>query len=549
MPTPYLFGEENNPDHHVVYIPEVIAVAAYRQRNQRGYAQGLNLRQQIIAAGSALYGTARLGEYVITSAISTLSEMYSTRNDVHNAEKGVDSDYESDTFSTPDVATKRPAHISPDERDSKRYKPDNIEFGPFDNLPDTSNMGQDTAMIAGPDGEGTGEMGGGGEAKSTIPHRPAIWRKFPNTDTAALRWIYTNYLTDGDVTTGSIANNKRNPFDRVNTKTDTGDLINTPGAAWTTTTGAFVGIYDTQAPSLMTGHDFYNPVLLQLRMTTPYNIFKTKIGTKTIDNIVGYSQPNWLEMFDSKYTYYHVDECNWRCTFTFGTPFTQSGSTVVPQNESSFGYYIFWRYTNEDQPPTQWQGTTDTIINIQSTDAPVVTSGTTGGSGGAAASMGKESIGTVNKATNAIGSTQQLNKDDYLRMGGWQHKHVLLNTTHPTQVSITGNYAFGQCKMDVKTQAHSTSVSTVLNTEGWIPVGSTYAFPEDLSIIIVTDNQMCSQEGYKTPLSYNFDTEMITTFKDLRSAYKYPTPGLAQVPGTNAINTDAIFFYRGAAYA
>ena len=89
---------------------------------------------------------------------------------------------------------------------------------------------------------------------------------------------------------------------------------------------------------------------------------------------------------------------------------------------------------------------------------------------------------------------------------------------------------------------------TALQTEGWIQTGSTYLFPEDLTVIIVQDNAMNSLGGLYTPVGFRMNTEMLTEFKDLRSAFKFPTPANSFVNSATTLNTEAVFFNKGAAY-
>ena len=360
----------------------------------------------------------------------------------------------------------------------------------------------------------------GAESQLSAVHD--VWTRFPNSQWARLGWWYTNYATD----TGIHSNNQtRNAFDNPSVYTAT-DLLTTGGGARTVTSAAHT-FGDTDIAGVNAGgHDFLNPLMFQFRMTTPYNILKTYTATGLANNTVGNSQPAWLEMFEGKYQFYHVSECDWRIDFNFGTPFVAGANFSHPYR---VGYYIFWKYTSNDTPPLNYTlgntnyangGTADTA-GTQLTGKSVLTSGT---------------------------FTQQCTPDDYFRMKGFHSKHVSLSLTEPTHVVLTGTYKFGQCKMDIKQQDHSTLGSTALQTEGWLQTGSTYLFPEDLTVIIVQDNATCALSGIQTPLGYRINTEMLTEFRDLRSAFKFPTPANAFINSGTTVNTEATFFNKGAAY-
>lgn len=355
----------------------------------------------------------------------------------------------------------------------------------------------------------------GGEQQVSVPKH--IWRRFPNTENAALKWILTQYIGTGATAPPT------EPFDEANEATGT-SLLTTAGGALSNP--AFNTI-TTQAR----GYDFISPCLIQLRMTSPYNILKN-FGSPSTAN----SQPAWLELFDSKYTYYHVIECEWEAHFTFGVP--NNGVSANQTNFQGIGYYIFWRYTANDDPPTQYTCSTTSIANAPS---------------GVTTSGNSNDYISVQQMANSLG-TQNCSPDDYFRMGGWKHKHVMLNTTHPTKVILNGHYKFGQCKMDIKTMdAVTPSGSTVATTtsEGWNQVGAQAAFPENLSIIIVQDNATYAAAGVTTPCSVRMETEHLIQFKDLRKNYKFPTPALSQIPSSGTypfITTDTQYFSRGAAY-
>lgn len=364
----------------------------------------------------------------------------------------------------------------------------------------------------------------GAESQLSAVHD--VWTRFPNSQWARLGWWYTNFISD---VAGTIADQTKNAFDDPNWETTTA-LISTGGGARTSPTGDDMLGVDGLTATTPSGHDFKNPMMFQLRMTTPYNIMKTYTGQGLVGNGVGNSQPAWLEMFEGKYQFYHVSECDWRVDLNFGTPWTTQGPTRVNfANAYNVGYYIFWKYTSNDVPPLSFPISNNNFAN-----------------GGTADAAGTKLTGKNPLTTGVF--TQPCTPDDYFRMKGFHSKHVSLSATGPTHVVLTGKYKFGQCKMDIKQQDHSTLGPTALQTEGWIQTGSTYLFPEDLTIIIVQDNAMLAQSGVLTPVGYRMNTEMLTEFRDLRSAFKFPTPANAFINSGTTINTEAAFFNKGAAY-
>lgn len=364
----------------------------------------------------------------------------------------------------------------------------------------------------------------GAESQLSAVHD--VWTRFPNSQWARLGWWYTNFISDVN---GTIADQTKNAFDDPNWETTT-PLLTTGGTARVSPTGDDMLGVDGVTGTVPSGHDFKNPMMFQLRMTSPYNIMKTYTGQGLVGNGVGNSQPAWLEMFEGKYQFYHVSECDWRVDLNFGTPWTTQGATRVNfANNYNIGYYIFWKYTSNDVPPLSF---------------PI--SGNNYAYGGTADTAGTKLTGK--NALTAGTYTQPCTPDDYFRMKGFHSKHVALSAVGPTHVVLTGKYKFGQCKMDIKQQDHSTLGSTALQTEGWIQTGSTYLFPEDLTIIIVQDNAMLAQSGVMTPVGYRMNTEMLTEFRDLRSAFKFPTPANAFINSATTVNTEASFFNKGAAY-
>lgn len=331
----------------------------------------------------------------------------------------------------------------------------------------------------------------GGEQQVTKPHH--IWRRFPNTETAALKFVLSQY---GQQTTFTGA---KDPFDQP-AFTSTTAMNTTAGGAITSSGTQSIG-----TNTFANGWDFYQPFLLQLRMTSPYNIVKSYSALNT----GGLGQPTWLELFDQKYQYYHTLECEWEVTFNFGLPLvTGNNQAEQPQN---YGLYIFWRYTNEDDPPLSYawvdgQTIIRTTNNPQTAPAPDKITAVVSNAG----------------ASYTLGCTC----DDYFRMGGWHHKHLVFNSTHATTTKLKGKYKFGQCKMDIKTISASDSHAAATTAEGWAQTGSTVAFPENLSMIIVQDTAMNANSGKQVPFGMRIETEHIVQFKDLRAQYKFPTPSL-----------------------
>jgi len=384
--------------------------------------------------------------------------------------------------------------------------------------------GGDMALSTG--GRDDVPMGIEGTEEQLDPVRD-VWTRFPNHQYAKLGWWYTNYISDIATT---IARTTRNAFDNPDAETTT-DLLTTGGGVRNVTTGPTQLGATGFAGYTASGHDYKNPVMFQLRMTSPYNIMKTYAGQGLAGNQVGNSQPSWLEMFEGKYQFYHVNECDWRIDFNFGTPFVLGSPSTNFFNQHDMGYYIFWKYTSNDTPPLSFPLSNSQIANVAT--VPV-------------GSDGNRITGVQTLTGGAF--TQNCTPDDYFRMRGFHSKHVSLNNIGPTHVTIAGKYKFGQCKMDIKQQDHSTLGGTALQTEGWIQTGSTYLFPEDLTVIIVQDNAMNSLGGVYTPVGFRMNTEMLTEFKDLRSAFKFPTPANSYVNNATTLNTEAVFFNKGAAY-
>lgn len=372
-------------------------------------------------------------------------------------------------------------------------------------------------------------MKGGGETQiKPIQH---VWSRFPNTDNAKLRWRMIQYLSNAFTTPTNVSRPPNDPFDDTHIGTTT-SLLAGGGGALVTPTNTTLGLSTSQ------GYDFNTPLLIQLRMTCPYNIVKTlKTGGTTITT--GNSQPRWLELFDQKYSYYHVLETDWEVTLRFGQP--DNGTSDYSAIMEPFGYYVFWRYTNEDVPPTQQtfpnSGSTTTIANVS------------------APGTGEFITTTAMAFPPGAGTAVNLTSEDYKSMGGWHYKHITLNNTKANIHTIRGKYKFGQCKMDIKTITASDAHANPQTAEEWSLSGNTVPFAEDLSMIIVEDQAFNSVSGVLTPCSIEMATEQLIQFKDLNAAYKFPTDSYAQAAVSTAgigqiqpLNTDIAFFRKGAAY-
>ncbi len=365
----------------------------------------------------------------------------------------------------------------------------------------------------------------GGEEQITKPHH--IWRRFPNTQTAALKWVMTTFGAGvTDITTNLV------PFDRQDVKYTT-SLATTDGTA--TATPTYDGICTTLYTS---GVSFQIPKLYQIRMTSPYNILKQHQSTAMpITSGFQGSSPTWLSFFDSMYQYYHCMETEWEITLHFGTPVDSTNNTAA--QFQNYGLYIFWRYTEQDDPPIQFNTASDGVMGT--------------------ARQTQATSNTTSQATNAdytvptllhtgTSATYSLTPDDYFRMGGWHHKRVTFNTTHPATVTLEGTYKYGQCKMDLKTIAPGDAHGLDTTAEGWAQTGATPVFPENLSIIIVQDNAVNAAGTYdiRVPYSIRYETEQLIQFKDLRSNFKFPTPQLANSLAAGHSPTPEVFFIRGA---
>lgn len=406
--------------------------------------------------------------------------------------------------------------------------------GSFHNLPSPDQDEMPGPYLRGSDSianEG-GNQGGaveGGEPQAKKPRY--IWTHFPNEETAKLRWIQSKFIgrTTG---TGAFPPQNQVPFAATNTQTAT-SLQAGQGGAWSSRTpGLFINT--TSVPYTDNpGHDFKEPWWIQLKMTTPYGIVK-RFGTEMI---TANSEPMWLEYFDSKYTYYHCLETHWKMTFNFGSVANASGNFILNPNTIEQGFYIFWKYTSKDDPNTSYSVNERTVRGVK----PALGGGVVNGN---------EQIETT-KTDLTLESPIFYTADDYLRQGNWHHKHIRLNATdgRKNTVTLEGTYKYGQCKMDIKTlETPTDGSSNGPSAEGWNEVGSQTHFPENLNVIIVSDNAMVNG-GDKIVVGTRMETEQIIQFKDLRKVYKFPDPGMAKFNTSGEfLNTDAAFFVRGAVH-
>lgn len=367
----------------------------------------------------------------------------------------------------------------------------------------------------------------GGEQQVSQPKH--VWRQFSNTQTAALRWIETIFLDD------TLYASTQDPFGEAHLQSAS-NLGNTNGGNITAKDRLLA---NNAAGARMKGIVGTKPYLAQYRMTSPYGIVK-QMGTTAFSGTTG-ARPNWLTYFDSKYQFYHVMETEWKLHYHFGWP-NINGTNLSVEAIKDLHVYVFWRYTSQDDPPTSYNLIGGQTI-IRKTMA---TNSATG-----------PDYETATTADAAVGTTPvYLTATDYMNMGGWHHKRVSYNTTHANEVTISGKYSFGQCKMDIKMLNDTLHGGSTVTAEGWVQCGNTAPFPENLSVIILIDdatwgsNIDTATTAPLIPVSVRHSFEQLIQFKDLRAAYKFPTPGLSKVgTGATQIPTDEIYFKAGAAYA
>lgn len=364
----------------------------------------------------------------------------------------------------------------------------------------------------------------------TIHAEGPIWTHFPNTQKSRLRYRATIYQNDQAAWVGNLI-----PFGAaVQTATS---LLTTGGGNPTGDTSSSMAAGST----LANGYDFYNPWLLQVRMTSPYNIVKS-IGDTTQTGMIG--EPTWISFFDNMYQYYVCNETDWGVTLSFGWPRSGSNSggnaTSTIAGEPQFHKLkIFYRYTAQDDPPLIWSYST-------AREARVGAWSDNQSTGGATSQLVADTA-TATSVTPSGSSPYPLSSDDYERMGGWHMKEVSFSTTNATRVHLGGKYKFGQCKMDIKTvalkDAHGTN--TTPTVEGMSLSRTTPAFPELLSMIIVNDVASTANAGVFVPMSCQIDTNQQVDWCDLRANFKFPTPNCCNVAASEYTNEQ--YFMRGAA--
>lgn len=328
-------------------------------------------------------------------------------------------------------------------------------------------------------GDGNEDDGGNPATETTLDPIRHIWTRFPNSQTARLKWIYTQLI-------GNNANN----------------LVYAPsGSAWdqqakrdvatANTYAAAMGGIESAVPTI----DMKTPKLIKYRMTSPYSIVASDTAVTNL------SEPEWIGYFDSMYQYYHVIKAHWTLSFTIGAAGTTNNMT-----NPNYRFYVYWKYTSYDDPPTQF------TVDL----------------------TGKTTYDSV---------TQNLTPDDYDRMGGWNKILVCQNSTHDVTRVITGTYNHGDCGMDIKMvgtdTAHSSAAATA---EGWVTAKVVAPFPENLSVILVTDNAIEVATGVGANIGIRSEIDYTIQFKDLVSKYKFPTQSQV-IGGTQDIGQ---YFFRGA---
>lgn len=399
------------------------------------------------------------------------------------------------------------------------------------NLPDTKQMSK--RQKTGDAEQGTTADPNAPQAQDGIDKLVAtgpIWTHFSNTEKTLLRWhLVVHEPAVGALKTVSL------PFGQTELSTAT-TLLSTGGGNQTLSTTQALAT----AASGAYGYDFNEPYLIQLRMTSPYNILKS-LGTITTGATV--SEPNWIGFFDSRYQYYVTNECNWGIRLNFGTPrVTAGGLSGICGEPQHHKLRIFWRYTSQDDPPTHYAYTTSRTANQGSMSSSVVNQGSGQLAGDTATS---QALSTTAATSYPLGS------DDYERMNCWQSKEVTFSTTHPTSVKLGGTYKLGQCKMDIKTlmPTDAAGPQAIPTAEGMTLGRSTPAFPEILSLIIVNDAGTTPIAGVTVPFSMSFDTAHQVDWCDLRAAFKFPNPQINSANASNTQYSDEQWFRRGAAYS
>lgn len=335
-----------------------------------------------------------------------------------------------------------------------------------------------------------GESGQGAQlgVETQLDPFTSPWTHFKNTENAILRYYHTALISGGGYSVDRQTFDVAHSYHTTGTSYQSGQTLVQTG---------------TNNPlSIDIGGSWWNfeyPYMLELNMNTPYNIIN-KYATGAAQPITfqtptitsGGATPQWIQFFDNKYQYYHQLELHWEVELVFGNSAAASDFT---------GYYIFYKYINEDSIPVQW------VSNATYTTGP----GKTLASG----ALGPTTSGGGNTYANCT-------PDDYFRMHNMKYKHVVCNSIEPTLVTLSGTYKTGQCKMDVQTLA--TDIHSASNTsEGWIQVKNVPSLQERLAIIIVADNAMTTSVTQQQ-IGMRIKTQHHLQFKDLTSVYKFPLP-------------------------
>ena len=330
-------------------------------------------------------------------------------------------------------------------------------------------------------GDGNEDDGGVPNQETTLDPIKHIWHRFPNSQTARLKWVYTQMMGFG-----------------------TENLQYRPsGSAWDqqakrdiTTSNTYIGGQSSLEAGSPVTWDMKTPKLIKYRMTSPYSIVASDIGNL--------SEPQWIGYFESLYQYYHCIKCHWQLSFSIAAAGTTSNTT-----NPNYRFYVYWKYANYDDPPTQF------TVDL----------------------TGK---------TTYDSTTQNLTPDDYDRMGGWNKICIMQNSTHDVVRVISGTYNHGDCGMDIKMMGvdggvgHGASAATA---EGWVSTGVIAPFPENLCVVIVNDNSNVSVSGIGINIGLRSEIDYTLQFKDLKPKFKYPTQSQT-IGGTYDIGQ---YFFRGAA--
>lgn len=369
---------------------------------------------------------------------------------------------------------------------SKRKEEEQIDMGYEDSLSNSArseDMSKKQRLqpatnnnVQGDIGDGNEDDGGNPATETTLDPVKNVWHRFPNSQTARLKWVYTQML-------GLTLNNANfQPSKYAYDQHLKGD------AAVANTYDPALGSLEGGAP---TNLSLKTPKLLKFRMTSPYSIVASDTGNL--------SEPQWIGYFDSMYQYYHVLQAQWKMSFTVAA----SGTTST-LNNGNYRFYVYWKYANYDDPPTQF-----TVDNT-----------------------GK---------TTYEGTTLNLTPDDYDRMGGWNKVLVAQNNTHDVTREISGTYYHGDCGMDIKMVGTDPIHGGAASSEGWVASRVTAPFPENLCVILVQDHAVNVAASQGISIGIRSEINYLIQFKDLQSRYKYPTQSYT----IGSASDVGQYFYRG----